>query len=104
MKGDVFGRIYALARRIPRGQAVTYGPLAFYAGNPRLSRIVGCAMAACPPDVPAHRVLRKDGSIPPSLLPAHRALLEEEGVPFLPDGRVDLEACRWSPEECELTL
>ena len=28
-----------------------------------------------------------------------RALLEAEGVPFLPDGRVDLKACQWNGEE-----
>jgi hypothetical protein len=30
-----------------------------------------------------------------------RALLEEEGVPFLPDGRVDMARCRWLPEHTD---
>ena len=30
---------------------------------------------------------------------AQRALLEAEGVPFLPDGRVDLPRCRWENEK-----
>ncbi len=94
-----FSAVYALARGVPAGKTVSYGQLAFYLGNPRLSRIVGCAMAVCPDDVPAHRVLRQDGTIPPPLYARHRALLEEEGVPFLPDGRVDMAACRWIPED-----
>ena len=30
-----------------------------------------------------------------ALLKEVGALLEAEGVPFLPDGRVDLRACQW---------
>ena len=104
MSGGTFSRVWALARRIPPGKTAGYGQIAVYLGNPRLSRIVGCAMARCPDDVPAHRVLRQDGSIPPALYARHRALLEEEGVPFLPDGRADMASCRWIPEESELLL
>lgn len=31
--------------------------------------------------------------------PLRRMMLEEEGIPFLPDGRVDLGACRWDGNE-----
>jgi methylated-DNA-protein-cysteine methyltransferase-like protein len=32
-----------------------------------------------------------------------RAMLEAEGVPFLPDGRVAMAACRWNgPDAFEL--
>ena len=31
-----------------------------------------------------------------------RALLEAEGVPFLPDGRADLSRCLWQPKDAEL--
>ena len=33
-----------------------------------------------------------------------RALLEAEGVPFLPDGRVDMNSARWTMEELGETL
>ena len=98
-KGRTFQLIYALARQIPCGQVATYGQLARLAGNPRLSRIVGCAMSAAPADVPCHRVVNRQGGLCAAFLPlgreTHRLLLEMEGVPFLPDGRVDLGRCLW---------
>ena len=51
-----FTRIYALARQIPFGRVATYGQLAALAGNPRLSRIVGCAMSTAGPFLPDGRV------------------------------------------------
>ena len=33
-----------------------------------------------------------------------RALLEDEGIPFLPDGRVDMARCRWQPDRDTLLL
>ena len=98
-----FTTIYQLARQIPSGQVATYGQLAALAGNPRLSRIVGCAMSAAPGDVPCHRVVNRMGGLCAVFRPmgreTHRMLLEMEGVPFLPDGRVDLKQCRWPGPE-----
>ena len=37
--------VYAVVARIPAGQVATYGLVAFLAGRPRASRIVGCALA-----------------------------------------------------------
>lgn len=60
-------------------------------------------MARCPAGLPAHRVLYRDGSLSwreaPGGREIQRQLLEAEGVPFLPDGRVDLSACLWEPPE-----
>ncbi len=101
MDGGTFARIWALARQIPRGQVATYGQLARLAGNPRLARTVGYAMAAAPPDVPCHRVVNRSGGLSAAFSPAgrqsHRLLLELEGVPFRPDGTVALERCLWRP-------
>ena len=58
-----FETIWALARQIPRGRVATYGQLARWAGNPRLSRVVGYAMHDAPPDVPCHRVVGCSGSL-----------------------------------------
>lgn len=94
-----FDRIYALARQIPFGRVATYGQLARLAGNPRLSRIVGCAMHAAPADVPCHRVVNRFGGLCDFFEPlgreSHRLLLEMEGVEFLPDGNVDLNTYQW---------
>ena len=95
-----FETIWALARQIPRGRVATYGQLARWAGNPRLSRVVGYAMHDAPPDVPCHRVVNRSGGLCDAFSPfgreTHRLLLELEGVPFTPDGTVDLTKCRWS--------
>ena len=97
-----FARIHALTRLIPPGRVTTYGRLARMAGNPRLSRIVGCALHAAPDGVPCHRVVSARGGLSDAFRPlgreTHRLLLEREGVGFLPDGRVDLERFLW-PEE-----
>ena len=102
MSGDTFERIYQVVRQIPAGQAATYGQIARLAGMPRGARLVGYAMAACRDgSVPCHRVVDRFGGTKTAfdrLAPGtQRALLEAEGVPFRPDGTVDLERCRWAP-------
>lgn len=95
-------RIYELVRRIPKGSVATYGQLAAMAGSPRASRIVGAAMYRAPAGLPCHRVLYGDGRLCPDEAFGGREiqhqLLEQEGVPFLPDGRVDLKKCLWNGE------
>ena len=59
---NFFDRVYDIVRSIPSGAVVSYGQVAFLAGNPRMARQVGWALHACPEDVPWHRVVRKDGS------------------------------------------
>lgn len=50
---------------IPYGEAATYGEVAAAAGSPRAHRAVGSACARTPISIviPAHRVVRSDGSI-----------------------------------------
>ena len=91
-----FERVYALVGQIPPGRAVSYGQIAWALGAPRMARQVGWAMRRCPDALPWQRVVRSDGSIAGGgHAPLRRALLEAEGVPFTPDGRVDLAQCRW---------
>lgn len=101
--GGTFDAIYALVRQIPPGRAATYGQIARLAGNPRLSRIVGCAMHGAPEDVPCHRVVNRFGGLCDAFEPlgrkSHRLRLEMEGVEFLPDGNVDLARFQWHPDE-----
>lgn len=96
---NTFEKVYELARQVPYGKVVTYGQLARLLGNPRMSRIVGCAMNAAPEDVPCHRVVNRQGGLSGAFSPGgkatHRALLEAEGVPFRSDGCVDLGRCSW---------
>ena len=101
MSGPVFAAFYDVVRRIPVGKAATYGQVARLAGMPRCARTVGYAMAACQdPSVPCHRVVDRFGGTKAcfdTYAPGTpRALLEAEGVPFTPEGKVDLAACQWS--------
>ena len=103
-----YDAIYEQVRRIPSGRVATYGHVAALAGNPRAARAVGWALHALPSgtDVPWHRVVNRHGGIsiskiglPPEL---QRALLEDEGVRFDPDGTIDLDRWGWiEPEASE---
>jgi len=99
-----FTRVYALVARIPRGRVATYGQIAKLLGAPRSARIVGWAMHGSPEGarIPCHRVIQQGGTCSPNFRAgdpgAQRRLLEAEGVRFLLDGRVDLDAHLWRPE------
>ncbi len=94
-------KVYEVVKKIPRGCVASYGQVAFLAGNPRGARGVGFALHRNPEPgvIPCHRVVFKDGSLCDGFafggIDAQRALLEGEGVCFLPDGRVDLARCSW---------
>lgn len=99
---DFTKRIYHLVGQIPSGKVTTYGQVAFLAGSPRASRIVGCVMAGVPEGMhlPCHRVVYRDGSLCQNDAfggpEGQRALLKAENVPFLENGHVDLKQCGWS--------
>lgn len=99
--GDTFERIYAVVRRIPRGCVATYGTVAVLAGNPRWARVVGYALHVNPdPEgIPCYRVVNREGRTSPAFAfggeNVQRRLLEADGVPFLPNGNVNLLECAW---------
>lgn len=99
--------VYQVVRSIPRGMVTTYGSIAHALGDPRKAREVGWALNVKPKDeiAPAHRVVNREGTLSggwafgsPDI---QRGLLEAEGVSFLPNGRVNLAAHLWRPDECE---
>ena len=83
-----FQRAYGIVRQIPAGRVATYGQIAAMHSSPGVAG-----------GVPCHRVVFKDGALAPGFAfggpEAQRALLEDEGVGFLPDGRVDMHAFQW---------
>ncbi len=97
---SAFEKICAVVRQIPYGTVCSYGTVAALAGNRRWARVAGYAMAACRDEtVPCHRVLHKDGT-PSAAFEENGVnrqveLLKEEGVAFLPDGRVDMARSAW---------
>jgi DNA-binding HxlR family transcriptional regulator/alkylated DNA nucleotide flippase Atl1 len=66
-------RIIARVRRIPEGEVATYGEI-----DPKAPRFVGRALRDAPDDVPWHRVVRADGTLP--MGKPQRQLLQAEGV------------------------
>ena len=81
------------AESVPRGRATTYGAIADVVGQrlgrggPRLVGSVVCQHGAA---VPWWRVVRADGSLPPSHDEEARQAYLEEGTPLRPSGSVDL--------------
>lgn len=100
---DLYRRIYEIVATIPPGRVATYGQIAELVGNPRASRAVGWAMHSVPRDmdVPCHRVVNRAGTLAHSgVFGGHevqRAMLEAEGVVFLPGDRIDMRQCLWRP-------
>ena len=99
MEKDLFQRIYAVLARVPYGRVVTYGQIALAMGMPRGARTVGWALRQCPAGLPWHRVVNAHGAISGGChtehAALHRALLEEEGVVFDEQGRIDVRAYGW---------
>ncbi len=80
-------RVLALVRAIPPGFVRAYGDL-----DPGAPRFVGAVLSATDePDLPWHRVVRADGSLPQG--ERQRARLDAEGVPFA-GARVDMRVAR----------
>ena len=94
-------RAFALVRACPRGRVTTYSWLARALGYPRGARMLGWIMSDTPEGVPAQRVISSKGELtgshafgPPGTM---RSLLEQEGIIFEDDGRVDLKRYGWDP-------
>ena len=89
-------RVLALVEQVPPGRVTTYGLIAaaIGAGGPRQ---VGAVMATYGGPVPWWRVVRADGSLPPSHDDRARAAYLEEGTPLRPSGAVDVRRAVWDP-------
>lgn len=93
---SVFKKIYAVVCQIPKGKVATYGQVATLAGNPRWARVVGYALHnnPAPKIIPCHRVVNREGRVAEAFVfgggAAQRQLLEEEGITFDADNRIDL--------------
>lgn len=93
---DLIYEILSVVEEIPEGCVATYGQIARLTGREKNARLVGrvLSMAEYYGRYPCHRVVNHAGRTAPGWM-EQRALLEDEGVTFKPDGHVDLKKHRW---------
>src|SRR2546422_3161890 len=94
-------RVFTLVQACPAGRVTTYGWIGKALGYPRGARMIGWIMNESAEGVPAQRVINSKGELSgswafgsPDLM---RQLLENEGILFSEDGRVDLKRFGWDP-------
>ena len=102
---STYDRIYEIVRQIPKGQVSTYGTIAELAGLYGKARLVGYALYQIDKDsdIPWHRVINAKGEISYSPLRRgmdylQRNLLENEGIEFSPEGKINLSKYKWKVE------
>jgi methylated-DNA-protein-cysteine methyltransferase-like protein len=103
-QGNTFEIIHSIVKCIPHGTVATYGQIAALTATGLPARIVGYALHRLPEntDIPWHRVINSKGFI--SISPGRhkydslqRVLLENEGIIFSRDGKINLQKYLWHP-------
>jgi methylated-DNA-protein-cysteine methyltransferase-like protein len=102
-RDPLYARIIDIIRCVPAGRVATYGQIASYAGNCKAARQVARVLhsSSKKENLPWHRIVNGRGLI--SLKPQRgyelqKSLLEEEGVLFDDDDRIDLKRYQWHPQ------
>ncbi len=100
-----FESVYEIVKQIPRGKVCTYGIIAEVLGQKSGARMVGYAMNAAHdlPDVPAHRVVNRNGLLtgrhhfnPPEKM---QEMLENEGIKITKHQVQNFKSKLWNPTE-----
>lgn len=98
---NFFEDVYDVVRLVPTGRVTSYGAIANYLGTKMSSRMVGWAMHGCPKDVPAHRVVNRNGLLTgkhhfrsPKTMENR---LKKEGIRVIDDKVQDFKARFWDP-------
>jgi methylated-DNA-protein-cysteine methyltransferase-like protein len=107
MKADLnfFESVYAVVRQIPKGRVTSYGAIANYLSVKQASRMVGWAMNASHEmlDVPAHRVVNRNGQLTGKHHFPGENLMEEmlrsEGHQIINDQIVNFKNVFWDPTQ-----
>ncbi len=100
---DFFEEVFRVASLVPRGRVTTYGHIGEYLGLKSSARMVGWAMNASHgrPDVPAHRVVNRQGLLTGKAHFGHptamQELLEAEGIQVIDDQVQEFEKLLWIP-------
>ena len=102
---DFFEAVWEIVRLIPEGKVTTYGHIAKVLGTPKSSRMVGWAMNASHKlkDVPAHRVVNRNGLLTGKMHFEHPEAMEEalrnEGIEVINDQIQDFQSKLWDPKD-----
>lgn len=103
MKNNFYESVYQVTKLIPKGRVTSYGAIANYLSLKSAARMVGYAMNAAHtlPDVPAHRVVNRNGLLTgkhhfeyPNQM---QELLEAEGVEVEDDKILRFKELFWDP-------
>ena len=100
---NFFQNVYEVSKLIPYGRVTTYGAIASYLGAARSARMVGWAMnnAHTMPEIPAHRVLNREGVLTGKFhfatLTTMQEMLELEGIMVIDDKVKDFKTVFWNP-------
>lgn len=98
--------VYEIVKCIPPGKVASYGQISRMIPH-CTARMVGFAMSSTPEDqnIPWHRVINSQGKISPhgagfgSAL--QKQLLEEEGIKFDVENKIDIDHFGWKPTSFE---
>lgn len=98
---DYYERVYEIVAKIPEGKVSTYGAIAQFLGITSGARMVGYALnKSADKKIPAHRVVNRNGELtgrayfPDDIM---RERLQQEGITFVDDYQIDIEAHFWDP-------
>ncbi|MCX2742944.1 MGMT family protein [Mangrovivirga sp. M17] len=103
MKESFFKDVYEVVKLVPHGRVTSYGAIANYLGAKSSARMVGWAMNSSHniPDVPAHRVVNRNGMLTgkhhfetPDRM---EELLNREGVLVKSDKVQNFKEIFWDP-------
>lgn len=104
-KEGFFADVYEVVKLVPKGRVTSYGAIAKYLGTGGSARMVGWAMNAAHslPDVPAHRVVNRNGMLTgkhhfqtPTRM---QELLESEGIRVVDDQIQDFSTHFFDPRK-----
>jgi alkylated DNA nucleotide flippase Atl1 len=95
MDEDYVEAVLSLVEQVPWGRVTSYGAVAAVVGSG--PRLVGNVMARHGAGVPWWRVVRADGSLPPSHEENARPHYLDEATPLRSTGAVDMRAAFWDP-------
>lgn len=94
-------KVYNFLKMIPKGKVVTYGQIAEYLGNKKLSRVVGNVLHVNPDPInqPCFKVVNQKGELAKNFgdvggIETQKYRLEKDGVKVI-NYKVDLKEYQW---------